>query len=153
MNLLRNISKLMAILAVSFAPTLAQEEAVEFDAKITEIKISRRYDSETIVTGVDPRFVVRMILQDDVAGIGKSGDTINFAIHSPARDLRITNTEQAIGKSIRLSLVQASATLKILKRAKTKNAQQAGSGEPATHSESGSVGGDKPHPEAEGRSR
>jgi hypothetical protein len=31
--------------------------------------------------------------------------------------------------------------------------EQAGAGQPATRSESGSEGGDKPQPEAEGRSR
>jgi hypothetical protein len=128
MNLLRNISKLVVIVAVSFSPAWGQEKAIEFDAKITGIRISRRYDSKTIVTGVDPRFVVRVILQEDAAGIGKSGDTIRFAIHSLARDLLITNIEEAIGKPIRLSLVQVSVTLKSLKRAKAengKNAQQA----------------------------
>jgi hypothetical protein len=141
------------MLAVSLVPAAAQEQAVEFDAKITEIKISRSYDSKTIVTGVDPRFVVRVVLQEDATGVGKAGDTINFAIHSPARDLRITDIEKATGQPIRLSLLQASKSLKLLRRAETKNAQQTGTGQPATRSQSKSEGGDKPQPESEGRSR
>ncbi len=38
-------------------------------------------------------------------------------------------------------------------RQRDKSGEQAGAGQPATRSESGSEGGDKPQPEAEGRSR
>ena len=41
----------------------------------------------------------------------------------------------------------------ILIRANKKKAEQAGTGQPATRPESKSEGGDKPQPEAEGRSR
>ncbi|MBK1883450.1 hypothetical protein JIN85_13570 [Luteolibacter pohnpeiensis] len=124
MNIPRNIFKLAAILVMWSSSAQAEEQAVEFNAKITEIKNARRYDSTTIVTGVDPRFLVRVILLEDAPGVGKAGDAINFAIHSPARELLITDIEEATSKPIRLNLVQPSKSLKLLRRAETKNSQQ-----------------------------
>lgn len=110
--------------------SLVQVEAkdVQFRAKIDGIEIARQFDKTTIVTGVDPRFVVRLTLEQDAEGIGKRGESVSFAIHSPVRDLRIADQRAAIGTQILLKLgLSKEGGVKYLSRVETnKEAKQDG---------------------------
>ena len=124
---IQKTSSLLAICMFSLADTLhAEMPSVVFNARIDAVELTRRFDQKTIVTGADPRFVVRLTLKDDVKGVGSAGEKVAFAIHSPARDLRISAQEYAIGKQIRLKFSRSKDTnFKFLARAETKNQQSA----------------------------
>ena len=93
-------------------------------ARIDEIETSRRFDKTTIVTGADPRFVVSLTLEQDMEGIGKRGDAVRFAIHSPVRDLRISDQRAAVGTQVLLLLsVAKESGFKQLSRAEPSKAR------------------------------
>jgi len=107
------------------SPVQVKAKDVQFRAKIDEIKITRKFDKTTIVTGVNPRFVVRLTLEQDAEGIGKRGEAVSFAIHSPSRDLRIKDQRAAVGTQMLLRLSHSKESgLEYLRRVETNKAQQ-----------------------------
>lgn len=67
------------------------------------------YSGKALNTSVDPRFVIHLKLEDDVVGLGKKGETVAVAIHSPARDLA-EDPNEAIGTKLRLHLSYSAKT-------------------------------------------
>ncbi len=57
-------------------------------------------------SAVDPRFVVEFKLVKDTEGVGLKGEVIAFAIHSPARDLLLSDYSSSAGHRIRLKLLE-----------------------------------------------
>lgn len=74
-----------------------------FDAKLLKVQTLSSYSGKALKASVDPRFVIHLRLEEDVVGLGKKGETVAVAIHSPARDLAV-DTNEAIGTKLRLHL-------------------------------------------------
>jgi hypothetical protein len=100
MNVRTSAVVAIAIAVWLISPTRVVAKDIEFSATIAEITITKRFDKDTIVTGLDPRFRVRLTLDQDVEGIGKSGDSVSFLVHSLARDLKISDQRAAVGSRI-----------------------------------------------------
>lgn len=98
MNVRTFIIVVIALAVWLGSPTHAVAKDVEFSATIGEIITTKQFDKKTIVSGADPRFFVKMTLDQDVDGIGKHGDSVGFAVHSLARDLMISDQKAAVGR-------------------------------------------------------
>jgi len=129
---------LLAAFAVLLGASVRTEaKEVGFSATISEIRITRQFDSKTIVAGVDPRFLVTLTLHQDVDGIGKNGDSISFAIHSLARDLNITDQKTAVGNRILWKVSRdEERDMTRLRRIMTEKSRQKESSEEGKSSES-----------------
>ena len=93
-----------AVLIASVIPASADPnpKGQVFDAEIIRIRMLSRFTGTVKLAAIDTRFVAEMRLKDDVKGLGKKGATVAFAIHSPARDLWISDYSSAAGKLVRL---------------------------------------------------
>jgi len=102
-----------------------------FDAKLISVQMLSQFRGKVKVVTADPRFVMTLELLHDVEEFGKKGETVNVAIHSPARDLHLSDYETSFGKLFRFRLSQSpeSKTLS-LQREVTTNAQQGVDGKP-----------------------
>ena len=141
---------LIFVLASSAYGDPEQEEQI-FVGEILRVQILSKYSGTAKLAAVDPRFVVELRLTSDVGGLGKQEDSIAFAIHSPARDLLLSDYSSTTGKTIRLRVSRRNGAKRyFLRRALTK-AQQDGADQPATAPESKAKGSLESQPETEGR--
>ncbi|GAA5121132.1 hypothetical protein GCM10023212_15830 [Luteolibacter yonseiensis] len=108
------------------SPSMVSADDVRFSARIDEILITRQFDKKVIVTGIDPRHLLRVTLEQDVEGVGKRGESVSFAIHSPARDLGISDPQAAVGNRMLLTLGTSNeGGIRHLRRIKTDRTDKA----------------------------
>ncbi len=62
-----------------------------FDATIHSIKSIREHRGTAVKTNSIPFFVATLELDRAVDGLGKKGEKVDVAIHSPARDFRMAD--------------------------------------------------------------
>ena len=101
------------MLLLMASPLMARAEEKDtdqvFDAKLLKVQMLSAYSGKALKTSVDPRYVIHLKLEADVVGLGKKGETVAVAIHSPARDLAVDPNE-AIGTKLRLHLSYSAET-------------------------------------------
>jgi hypothetical protein len=117
--MIRNISIVLVALIAFLQGAFADEpKGHVFDAKLIRVQMRDAPLKKLVVLGGDHRYVVTLELQQDLGKLGKKGETLNFTIDNPARDLQLNNYKASYGKSLKFRLS------KVLRREVPEKAQQ-----------------------------
>ncbi len=127
-----HIPMILAALIAFHQRAVAEESKSQvFDAKLIIVQMLSQFRGQVKVAAVDPRFVVTLELQQNVEELGKKGETVNVAIHSPARDLHLSDYQTSFGKLFRFRFSHSpESRTSSLQREVTTNAQQVVDGKP-----------------------
>ena len=124
---------LVALMALLQGAIAEEFMSKEFNAKIISVELLSSFRGTAKVVAYDPRFVATLELEEDVEELGKKGERVNVAIHSPALALHQSKyppTDYPLRFRFRLSKYQPSGSLNL--QGIGANVEQPGAGEPAT---------------------
>ena len=125
----------------------ADDEDLKVECGVSVALTPKRIDQKLFLVG---KVVLTRIAQEDTISGTVRLETQEILIRSEVEDGKALSVRLEDGGSVLLTPTLLDAVGRRLKQTKV---EQAGSGQPATRSQSKSDGSDKPQPEAEGRSR